>query len=669
MLDRDLREDNLEFLDWLIVAALISGIIIVGAITKLYTRGVADFLSANRCAGRYLLTMAEGLASFSAVAVVANFEKFYEAGFPAQWWSLILGPVALAIAVSGWIAYRFRETRAMTMAQFLEMRYSRSFRVYAGIICWVSGIMNYGIFPGVTAQLLINICDLPQAVNFAGFIIPMFPLIMIFMLSLALTLTLSGGQIAVMVTDFLQAQFLYIVMLILIGYLLWRFSWSEIVTGLMQAPEGESRLDPYNQSNVQDFNVWFFVMLGTLRVYTFMAWQGSQGYFSAAKTPHEAKMGRILGGWRTTTQLLLVTLLPIIAYAFLNHPDYATEAMAIETQVAAIDDEQVQTQMRVPLTLQYLLPVGVMGLLAAILISAAVSTDDSYLHSWGSIFVQDVILPFRKKRLSPRQHLLLLRVAICCMAIFAFLWSMFFPLNQYIFMYWQITGSVFTGGAGAAIIFGLYWKRGTAAAAWTVMIVGPIVAILSVLARTFWADIPALHSITDEFPLNGIQMAFVNACLCVTLYVTVALLTCRQPFNLQRMLHRGPYAIEGEHKTEVSRRSLTARLFGISPEFNRLDTFISVALVIKTLLLFGLVLLGTLLNPFLDLSETFWANFWFYFVVYMAALAVLTVIWFTIGGMCNLYELFQSLGKAKLNAFDDGSVHGDHNLADEVNDR
>ncbi|MEM6333312.1 MAG: sodium:solute symporter family protein [Planctomycetota bacterium] len=656
----------MHLLDWLIVAALLVGIVGVGIVTKLYTRGVADFLSANRCAGRYLLTMAEGLASFSAVAVVANFEKFYEAGFPAQWWSLILGPVALAIAVSGWIAYRFRETRALTMPQFLEMRYSKSFRVYAGIICWISGIMNYGIFPGVTAQLLINICDLPDALTIAGLSIPMFPMIMIFMLSLALTLTLSGGQIAVMVTDFLQAQFLYVVMLVLIGYLLWRFSWSDIVTGLMQAPEGESRLDPYKQTNVQDFNVWFFVMLGTLRVYTFMAWQGSQGYFSAAKSPHEAKMGRILGGWRTTTQLLLVTLLPIIAYAFLHHPEYAAEAATIEAQVAAIDNEQVQTQMRVPLTLQHLLPIGIMGLLVAILISAAVSTDDSYLHSWGSIFVQDVILPFKKKRLSPRQHLLLLRVAIFSMAVFAFLWSMYFPLNQYIFMYWQITGSVFTGGAGAAIIFGLYWNRGTTAAAWTVMIVGPVIAILSVLARTFWADIGFLHQFIDEFPLNGIQMAFVNACTCVTLYVLVALLTCRQPFNLQKMLHRGPYAIEGEHKTHNNRRSLAAKLFGIGAEFNRLDTVISVALVIKTLLLFALVLVGTALSVFVDFSESFWASFWFYFVIYMAVLSVITVIWFSIGGLCNLYELFKSLSQAKVNALDDGTVVGGHNLVDEA---
>jgi len=34
--------------------------------TRRYTRSVADFLSANRCAGRYLLTVAGGIASLGA---------------------------------------------------------------------------------------------------------------------------------------------------------------------------------------------------------------------------------------------------------------------------------------------------------------------------------------------------------------------------------------------------------------------------------------------------------------------------------------------------------------------------------------------------------------------------------------------------------------------------
>jgi solute:Na+ symporter, SSS family len=44
---------------------------------------VADYLSANRCAGRYLLTVAQGISGLSVAAMIANYEQFYKAGFSA----------------------------------------------------------------------------------------------------------------------------------------------------------------------------------------------------------------------------------------------------------------------------------------------------------------------------------------------------------------------------------------------------------------------------------------------------------------------------------------------------------------------------------------------------------------------------------------------------------
>ena len=49
----------------------------------------------------------------------------------------------------------------MTLAQFFEMRYSRSFRVFAGLVAFLSGIINYGIFPGVAARFFIALCGFP----------------------------------------------------------------------------------------------------------------------------------------------------------------------------------------------------------------------------------------------------------------------------------------------------------------------------------------------------------------------------------------------------------------------------------------------------------------------------------------------------------------------------
>ena len=129
--------------------------------------------------------------------------------------------------------------------------------------------------------------------------------------------------------------------------------------------------------------------------------------------------------------------------------------------------ERLHDAVRVPLVLTTLLPAGLLGAFAAVMLAAFISTHDTYLHSWGSIFIQDVLLPFRKKPFSQEQHLRVLRWSILGVAGFIFLFSLVYQPTQAILLYFAITGAIFAGGSGAVIIGGLYWKKGTTAGAWT----------------------------------------------------------------------------------------------------------------------------------------------------------------------------------------------------------
>ncbi|HCD32697.1 MAG TPA: sodium:solute symporter, partial [Phycisphaerales bacterium] len=84
---------KLTWIDWSIVLGFVGALTALAAYTKRYTKSVSDFLAADRCAGRYLLTMSEGMAGLGAASVIANFEKFYKAGFAASWWGLMLAPI------------------------------------------------------------------------------------------------------------------------------------------------------------------------------------------------------------------------------------------------------------------------------------------------------------------------------------------------------------------------------------------------------------------------------------------------------------------------------------------------------------------------------------------------------------------------------------------------
>ena len=152
---------NLSGIDLAIVGFVLASVVAAALFTRRYTSSVADFLSANRCAGRYLLTVASGMSGLGAITIVAQWEQIYQAGFAAQFWGQMMAPLGLILALSGWIIYRYRETRAMTLAQLMERRYSRKFRIFSGSLCWISGILNFGIFPAVTARFFIYFLDLP----------------------------------------------------------------------------------------------------------------------------------------------------------------------------------------------------------------------------------------------------------------------------------------------------------------------------------------------------------------------------------------------------------------------------------------------------------------------------------------------------------------------------
>lgn len=649
---------KLSLLDWCIVGGFLAFLIGMAYMAQRYTRSVSDFLAANRAAGRYLLTLADGMAGLGAIAVIANFEKFYQAGFAASWWGLMMAPLGMIAALSGWVAYRYRETRAMTMAQFFEMRFSRRFRIYAGILAWVSGILNYGVFPAITALFLIHFCGFSESFELMGVTFSTMPFIMAVMLTIAACFTLFGGMIAVMITDFFQAQFVNIVFLLIMGVLLWKISWSDIISSLETVPQGKSMLNPFDQGEIKDFNFWFFAIFGFKIFYNRLGWQGSQGYFCAAKTPHEQKMAGVLAEWRSGLTYLMFLVMPICAYVVMHHGGYSEIANEVQTSINQIDDSQVQKQMLTPMVMSQIFPIGLMGLFVAAMIAAAISTDDTQLHSWGSIFIQDVVLPFRNKPFTPKQQLVLLRLSVIGVALFAFFWSWFFPLKDYLFMYMLLTGTIYLGGSGAVIIGGLYWRRATTQGAWTSMTVGMLIGAVGITLQAVWSSVPALTELAPEFPLNGAWLAMIAYICSIISFVVVSLLTCKQPFNLEKMLHRGKYALadsraEGDHRE----RSFTGRLMGFTEEFTRGDRFIYRLKVGWTLFWFACFIVGTSYGLTIGISNQAWGQWWLFTVIVSGVMGVVTVIWFLIGGTRDLFDLFRTLKQAKHEFSDDGSVH------------
>ncbi|MDD3732326.1 MAG: sodium:solute symporter [candidate division Zixibacteria bacterium] len=645
---------NLSVLDWTIVFISLGLMIFSVEVGRRGMRSVADFLSAGRSAGRYVLCVASGAAGIGAITVIGNLEMNLIAGFSMAWWGMTTALVILIITVSGWVIYRFRQTRSLTLAQYFEARYSREFRIFTGIIAFLSGIVNFGIFPAVEARFFIYFCGLPETISILGFDISLFPLVMLFLLGMSLYFVLGGGQVSVIYADFFQGILVYGVFIVLVLYFFVSFDWGHVEQALASAPPDASLINPFKTSQVKDFNFWYFLVGIVGVIYGTMSWQGTQAYNSSAKSAHEAKMAGVITTFRNLPMSIMFLFVPIIAYMILNHPDFSSVGSSVYSVLSGIDNEAVQSQLKVPLVLSQILPRGLIGAFSAMMLAASISTLDAYMHSWGSIIVQDVIMPLRKMPFEPKQHLRVLRSAIVFVGVFAFFFSLIFKQAEYIFLFFAITGAIFAGGSGAVIIGGLYWKRGTTAAAWAAMITGSGIAVGGII----------IHQIIPGFFINGQWFWGISMAGASVVYVVVSLFGKRQKYDFNKLLHKGKYAVEGEMKIVSEIPSRGWKMLGMGKEFTRGDKVIYILNYVWTggwLLVF---FIGTFYNLTHDVSDSAWLAFWRIYLVIHVIVSSVIILWFFIGGFRDLHRMNRHLKTVERDHRDDGFVSESKPLAE-----
>ena len=123
----------MSWIDWVIVIVPVAALLGLAWYAKRYARGVVDYLAAGRVAGRYVISVGDMTAGLSVITLVAGVEQNYQTGYGISFWNLILAPVGIVLALTGFCTYRWRQTRCLSKGQFIELRYgSKSFRIITG---------------------------------------------------------------------------------------------------------------------------------------------------------------------------------------------------------------------------------------------------------------------------------------------------------------------------------------------------------------------------------------------------------------------------------------------------------------------------------------------------------------------------------------------------------
>lgn len=753
-------------IDWLIVVIPMTFVIGIGLYSRKYVRSVADFLSAGRVCGRYVICASDVANALSIITLVAYVEVHYKTGFAIGFWMGVLGPIGMIMALSGYCVYRFRETKAMSLGQFLEMRYNRSFRIFAASLRSISEILANSIMPAIAARFFIYFLDLPLTVYIFGLTIPTFLLIIVFCLALAISIICMGGTLAMVITDAIQGMFCFPLIVVFIFFILYHFSWSnEIVPVMMDRVQGESFINPYDVSKLRDFNIFFVMIVIFNSIFHRASWIGA-GLSSAAKNPHEQKMASILGAWRGQISNIFYVLIALTIITLLNHRSFYLEAKDIRDKVSSnisreliadtaqrtyfnqsiqslpaqkhqigvdkplsqkhnLDTPVLQAahkklteingeiqgnekfqqfrtlfhQEMLATSMRQLLPTGMLGLFMLLLVLAMISTDNTRIYSAAVTVTQDVILPLKKKSFTLKQHVWVLRlVSIGIGLIFVFC-STFMAQLDYIQLFVTIMCSMWLGGCAPVMIFGLYSRFGTTAGAFTSLIAGMILSLEAIFIKRNWADIvypwldsngfvkPVANFLTSvsspfnpyvvwdmnpvKFPINSYEIFFLISLFTLFLYILVSYFTMKEPFNLERMLHRGKYNIDGENKEtfKLSFRNIFIKLLGITKEYSTGDKVIAYAFFFQSfvwgfLCNFTGIVVWNLITPW---PLKWWGTY--FFIILLAiplTLAIISVFWFGIGGVVDLFRLFRDLKTRVMNPLDNGQVEGHVSIADKA---
>jgi Na+/proline symporter len=727
---------------------------------------VADFLSAGRVCGRYVICASSVANALSIITLVAYVEVHYKTGFAISFWMGIIAPIGMLMALSGYCIYRFRETKAMSLGQFLEMRYNRPFRIFAATLRSISEILANSIMPAVAARFFIYFLDLPLKIHIFGLAIPTFLLIIVLCLTLAISILCMGGTLAMVITDAVQGMFCFPLIAVFIFFILYHFSWSrEIVPVMMDRVQGESFINPYDVSKLRDFNLFFVAITVFNIVFHRASWIGA-GLSSAAKNPHEQKMAAILGAWRGQISSIFYVLIALTIITLLNHRNFSSEAKNIRDDISSnISKELIADQAQrasfnqavraVPAQIQQigvdpplsqkhnldtpvldaahkklselngevagnekfqqyrtlfhqemlatsmreLLPSGLLGLFMLLMVLAMISTDNTRIYSAAVTVTQDVILPLRKKAFSMQEHVWVLRlvsIAIGCVFVIC---STFMAQLDYIELFVTIICSMWLGGCAPVMIFGLYSRFGTTAGAFSSLIAGMVLSLEAILVKRNWADMvypwldkngfvePLGNFLTTvsspfnpyivwemnpvKFPVNSYEIFFLISLFTLFLYVAVSYFTMKEPFNLDRMLHRGKYNIDGENKEalQLTFHHIFSKILGITKDYTTGDKVIAYAFFIQSfvwgfLCCFVGVVIWNTITPW---PLAWWGTYFFILLLAVPlCLAIISIFWFGIGGCVDLFRLFRDLKVRVTNPLDDGRVEGHVSLADKA---
>jgi len=426
---------------------------IAGVMVRKYVGKVEDFLVAGREMDVYLGIASLAATEFGIVTCMYTAQNGFEKGFAGAIPGVLTFLAMFLVGYTGFCVKPLRDSGVMTIPELFEKKFGPRIRWASGVVIVLGGLLNMGVFLRTGGDFLVNVSGMnPDYLE----------LMMTALLVGVAVYTILGGMLSVLVTDFLQFIVMSAGLIVVTFLILDKVGWSTLVN-TVETHYGEGGFNPLKNESMGWSYVIFNVLLNTAAVLT---WQ--------------TQIARVLAAKDTATGRKVYTGTSFFFVArFLIPGIWGIAALAILTP------EQIggNSLLAMPKMLSILVPAGLMGLLVAAMLAADMSTDSSYMLTWGSVIYNDIMAPFRKGKWPEKKGLFWNRTIIAIIGVFLLVYGLWYKLEGDLWTYLGITGSIYLSSMSILLIACCYWKRANSWGAAAAIFFGAAVPALTLILQ------------------------------------------------------------------------------------------------------------------------------------------------------------------------------------------
>ena len=435
---------NFTFLDGSIVGLYILIVIVIGVLVRRYVCKVDQFLVAGRELNIYLGIASLTACEFGIVTCMYTAQNGYKFGFAGATPGILLAIAMLFVGTTGFGIKPLRKAGVMTIPELFEKKFGPRVRWMSGVVIVLGGLLNMGVFLRMGGDFLVVVCGLnPQYLE-----ITMTALLF----SIGLY-TIMGGMVSVLITDYLQFIMMSIGLLIVTIMIFVKIGWTDMVQAV-ETNHGAGGFNPFVHPEMGPAYVIFNAFVAFAVVLT---WQTMIQRVLSAK---DAETGRKI--YKGTS--------PFFVCRFLLPGIWGIAALTMLTPDQVGDD----TILAMPKLLSTFVPPILMGVVVAAMLAADMSTDASYMLTWGSVIYNDIMGPIHKGKWSQKKGLMWNRFIIAVIGIFLLIYGLWYKIEGDTWTYLAVTGSIYLSSMSVLLIACCYWKKANSWGATSAIIIGAV---------------------------------------------------------------------------------------------------------------------------------------------------------------------------------------------------